>query len=264
MNVKVPQIDYNEAIKSSGLLKKLLFVLFALLIYRFGTFIPVPGVNSAVLEQIFSQHQGGILGIFDMFTGGALMRFSIFALGVMPYISASIIMTLLQTSFEHLKSLKEQGAQGRKKIQEYTRYFTVLLALLQSYGISNGILNLSDDINPILGNVFFFQLSAIICMTSGTIFLVWLGDQISENGLGSGISVLIFAGIVANLPFAVVNFFDLGRTGAISSITIVFILFVLIFLIIGIVFVERSQRRLLVQYPKRQVGNKVFGGQSSY
>lgn len=264
MNVKVPQIDYNEAIKSSGLLKKLLFVLFALLVYRFGTFIPVPGVNSAVLEQIFSQHQGGILGIFDMFTGGALMRFSIFALGVMPYISASIIMTLLQTSFEHLKSLKEQGAQGRKKIQEYTRYFTVLLAVLQSYGISNGILNLSDDINPILGNVFFFQLSAIICMTSGTIFLVWLGDQISENGLGSGISVLIFAGIVANLPFAVVNFFDLGRTGAISSITIVFILFVLIFLIVGIVFVERSQRRLLVQYPKRQVGNKVFGGQSSY
>ena len=264
MNVKVPQIDYNDAIKGSGLLNKLFFVLFALLVYRFGSFIPVPGINSAVLDQIFSQHQGGILGIFDMFTGGALMRFSIFALGVMPYISSSIIMTLLQTSFEHLKSLKEQGVQGRKKIQEYTRYFTVLLAILQSYGISNGILNLSGDINPILGNVFFFQISSIICMTSGTMFLVWLGDQITENGIGSGISVLIFAGIVANLPFAVINFFDLGRTGAISAITVVLILFVLVFLIVGIVFVERAQRRLLVQYPKRQVGNKVFGGQSSY
>ena len=264
MNTKVPSIDYNEAIKNSGLFKKLGFVLFAILIYRFGTFIPVPGVNSAVLDQIFSQHQGGILGIFDMFTGGALMRFSIFTLGVMPYISASIIMTLLQTSFDHLKALKEQGAQGRKKIQEYTRYFTVLLAILQSYGISNGILNMSDSVDPILGNAFFFQISAIITMTSGTIFLVWLGDQITENGLGSGISVIIFAGIVANLPFAVINFFDLGRTGVLSSISIVFVLIVLTILIVGIVFIERAQRRLLVQYPKRQIGNKVFGGQSSY
>jgi len=264
MNTKVPNIDYNEAIKNSGLFKKLGFVLFAILIYRFGTFIPVPGVNSAVLDQIFSQHQGGILGIFDMFTGGALMRFSIFTLGVMPYISASIIMTLLQTSFDHLKALKEQGAQGRKKIQEYTRYFTVLLAILQSYGISNGILNMSDSVDPILGNAFFFQISAIITMTSGTIFLVWLGDQITENGLGSGISVIIFAGIVANLPFAVINFFDLGRTGVLSSISIVFVIIVLAILIVGIVFIERAQRRLLVQYPKRQIGNKVFGGQSSY
>ena len=244
MNTKVPNIDYSEAIKSSGLFKKLGFVLFAVIVYRLGTYVPVPGINSAVLEQIFSQHQNGILGIFDMFSGGALMRMSVFTLGVMPYISASIIMTLMQSSFESLKALKEQGTAGRKKIQQYTRYLTIVLALFQSYGISNGILNLSDTIDPTLGSIGFFQLSAIITMTSGTIFLMWLGEQITEHGFGSGISIIIFAGIVANLPFAIFNTFELGRTGALSAIAII--------------------SRLLVQYPKRQVGNKVFGGQSSY
>ena len=210
MNIKVPSIDYSEAIKSSGLFKKLGFVLFAVAVYRLGTYIPVPGINSAVLEQIFEQHQGGILGIFDMFSGGALMRMSIFTLGVMPYISASIIMTLMQSSFDSLKALKEQGTQGRKKIQQYTRYLTIVLGLFQSYGISNGIL------------------------------------------------------IVANLPFAIFNTFELGRTGALSAIAIISIIFLLLILIVVIVFIERAQRRLLVQYPKRQVGNKVFGGQSSY
>ena len=218
MNMKIPNIDYGEAIKSSGLFKKLGFVLFAIAVYRLGTYIPVPGINSAVLEQIFEQHQGGILGIFDMFSGGALMRMSIFTLGVMPYISASIIMTLMQSSFDHLKALKEQGTQGRKKIQQYTRYLTILLGLFQSYGISNGILNLSDSINPTLGSVAFFQMSAVITMTSGTIFLMWLGEQITENGFGSGISIIIFSGIVANLPFAIFNTFELGRTGALSAL----------------------------------------------
>ena len=264
MNTKVPNIDYNEAIKNSGLFRKLGFVLFAVIVYRLGTYVPVPGINSAVLEQIFAQHQNGILGIFDMFSGGALMRMSVFTLGVMPYISASIIMTLMQSSFDSLKELKSQGATGRKKIQQYTRYFTVLLAVFQSYGISNGILNLSDTINPTLGSTAFFQLSAIITMTSGTIFLMWLGEQITEHGFGSGISIIIFAGIVANLPFAIFNTFELGRTGALSAIAIIFIIFLLLALIVVIVYVERGQRRLLVQYPKRQVGNKVFGGQSSY
>lgn len=264
MNTKVPNIDYNEAIKNSGLFKKLGFVLFAVPVYRLGTYIPVPGINSAVLEQIFSQHQNGILGIFDMFSGGALMRMSVFTLGVMPYISASIIMTLMQSSFDSLKELKNQGAPGRKKLQQYTRYFTVLLAVFQSYGISNGILNISDNVNPTLGSVAFFQLSAVITMTSGTVFLMWLGEQITEHGFGSGISIIIFAGIIANLPFAIFNTFELGRTGALSAIAIVLIIFLLLSMILFIVFVERGQRRLLVQYPKRQVGNRVFGGQSSY
>ena len=189
MNTKVPNIDYNEAIKNSGLFRKLGFVLFAVIVYRLGTYVPVPGINSAVLEQIFAQHQNGILGIFDMFSGGALMRMSVFTLGVMPYISASIIMTLMQSSFDSLKALKEQGTNGRKKIQQYTRYLTILLAIFQSYGISNGILNLSDTVNPTLGSVGFFQLSAVITMTSGTIFLMWLGEQITEHGFEEGLSV---------------------------------------------------------------------------
>ncbi|MDG2008117.1 MAG: preprotein translocase subunit SecY [Alphaproteobacteria bacterium] len=264
MNTKVPNIDYNEAIKSSGLFKKLGFILFALVVYRLGTYIPIPGINSAVLEQIFSQHKDGILGIFDMFSGGALMRMSIFTLGVMPYISASIIMQLMQSSFDGLKALKEQGTIGRKKIQQYTRYLTIVLALFQSYGISNGMLNISDTVDPTLGSVLFFQISSVICMTAGTVFLMWLGEQITENGFGSGISIIIFAGIVANLPFAIFNTFELGRTGALSAIAILMIIALMFILIVVICFVERAQRRLLVQYPKRQVGNKVFGGQSSY
>ncbi len=264
MNTKAPNIDYSEAIKSSGMFKKLGFVLFAIITYRLGTYIPVPGINSAVLEQIFSQHKDGILGIFDMFSGGALMRMSVFTLGVMPYISASIIMQLMQSSFDSLKALKQQGTIGRKKIQQYTRYLTIVLAIFQSYGISNGILNISDTINPTLGSVTFFQFSSVITMTAGTVFLMWLGEQITENGFGSGISIIIFAGIVANLPFAIFNTFELGRTGALSAISILLIIGLMFSLIIVICFVERAQRRLLVQYPKRQVGNKVFGGQSSY
>ena len=264
MNTKVPNIDYNEAIKTSGIFKKLSFVLFALITYRLGTYIPIPGINSAVLEQIFSQHRDGILGIFDMFSGGALMRMSIFTLGVMPYISASIIMQLMQSSFDGLKALKQQGTIGRKKIQQYTRYLTIVLAIFQSYGISNGILNISDTVDPTLGSILFFQISSVITMTAGTVFLMWLGEQITENGFGSGISIIIFAGIIANLPFAIYNTFELGRTGALSAIAIVIIIALMMTLVLVICFVERAQRRLLVQYPKRQVGNKVFGGQSSF
>ena len=264
MNTKVPNIDYSEAIKSSGLFKKLGFVLFAIIVYRLGTYVPVPGINSAVLEQIFSQHQNGILGIFDMFSGGALMRMSVFTLGVMPYISASIIMTLMQSSFDSLKALKEQGTTGRKKIQQYTRYLTIVLALFQSYGISNGILNLSDTVDPTLGSVGFFQLSSIITMTSGTIFLMWLGEQITEHGFGSGISIIIFAGIVANLPFAIFNTFELGRTGALSAIAIISIIFLLLALIVIIVFIERGQRRITVNYAQRQQGRKLMQAQASH
>ena len=264
MNTKVPNIDYSEAIKSSGLFKKLGFVLFAIIVYRLGTYVPVPGINSAVLEQIFSQHQNGILGIFDMFSGGALMRMSVFTLGVMPYISASIIMTLMQSSFDSLKALKEQGTTGRKKIQQYTRYLTIVLALFQSYGISNGILNLSDTVDPTLGSIGFFQLSAIITMTSGTIFLMWLGEQSTEHGFGSGISIIIFAGIVANLPFAIFNTFELGRTGAVSTFMILAIFVLLILTILFVVFMERALRKILINYPKRQMGNKMYGGESSH
>tara|TARA_Y100001970_G_scaffold62532_1_gene79912 strand:+ start:3080 stop:4420 length:1341 start_codon:yes stop_codon:yes gene_type:complete len=251
--------------KATELRNRLLFTLGALIVFRLGTFLPIPGINPTALQQFFEQQSSGILGIFDTFSGGALGRMGIFALGVMPYISSSIIMTLMQSSIPYLKSLKEQGSKGRKQIIQYSRYLTVLIAALQGYGVSLGL----ESMQTAYGNIviepgLFFRITTVITLVGGTIFLMWLGEQISSRGIGNGISLIITAGIVANLPSAFVSTLQLGRTGELSTAFILGILLLVLGLIVFIVFVEKAQRRLVVQYPKRQVGNKIYGGQSSH
>ena len=251
--------------QATELKKRLWFTLGALIIFRLGTFLPISGIDPLSLQVFFTQQSGGILGVFDTFSGGALSRMGIFALGVMPYISASIIMTLLQTSIPALKALKEQGTQGIRKRIQITRYLTVIIAAIQGYGVAVGLEALQNSSGPVVIEPgIFFRFTTVLTLTSGTVFLMWLGEQITSRGVGNGISLIITAGIVANLPRAVVSTLELGRTGALSS-TFILLLIILVFsLIIFIVFVEKGQRRLIVQYPKRQVGNKMFGGQSSH
>ena len=251
----------SESSQKNDLRNRILFTIFILAIYRLGTFVPLPGIDPEQLQVMMDSNQKGLLGMFNVFAGGAVSRMAIFALGIMPYISSSIIIQLLTGVTEYFKNLKAQGEIGRQKITQITRYGTVLLATVQGYGLAVGLESSADlVINP----GAFFKISTVTTIVAGTIFLMWLGEQITENGFGSGISIIIFSGIVANLPFAIFNTFELGRTGALSAIGIVSIIFLLLILIVIIVFIERAQRRLLVQYPKRQVGNKVFGGQSSY
>ena len=258
-------LNFGAIGKATELRNRLLFTLGALIVFRLGTFLPIPGINPIALQQFFEQQSSGILGIFDTFSGGALGRMGIFALGVMPYISASIIMTLMQSSIPHLKTLREQGSKGRRKIIQYSRYLTVIIAALQGYGVAIGL----ESMQTAYGNIvidpgIFFKVTTIITLVGGTVFLMWLGEQISSRGVGNGISLIITAGIVANLPQALVSTLQLGRTGELSMAFILAILILVLALIIFIVFVEKGQRRLLVQYPKRQVGNKVYGGQSSH
>ena len=258
-------LNFGALGKATELRNRLLFTLGALVIFRLGTFLPIPGINPVALQQFFEQQSSGILGIFDTFSGGALGRMGIFALGVMPYISASIIMTLMQSSIPFLKTLKEQGSKGRRKIIQYSRYITVLIAALQGYGVSIGL----ESMQTAYGNIviepgLFFKITTVITLVGGTVFLMWLGEQIISRGVGNGISLIITAGIVANLPSAFVSTLQLGRTGELSIAFILGILLLVFALIIFIVFVEKAQRRLMVQYPKRQVGNKVYGGQSSH
>ena len=258
-------LNFSAFGKATELRNRLFFTLGALIIFRLGTFLPIPGINPVALQQFFEQQSSGILGIFDTFSGGALGRMGIFALGVMPYISASIIMTLMQSSIPHLKALKEQGSKGRRKIIQYSRYLTVLISALQGYGVSIGL----ESMQTAYGNIviepgLFFKITTVITLVGGTIFLMWLGEQITSRGVGNGISLIITAGIVANLPAAFVSTLQLGRTGELSVAFILAILILVLGLIIFIVFVEKAQRRLMVQYPKRQVGNKVYGGQSSH
>ncbi|PPR46844.1 MAG: Protein translocase subunit SecY [Alphaproteobacteria bacterium MarineAlpha5_Bin9] len=251
--------------KAKELRNRLFFTLGALLVFRLGTFLPIPGINPISLQQFFEQQSSGILGIFDTFSGGALGRMGIFALGVMPYISASIIMTLLQSSIPALKTLKEQGSKGRRKIIQYSRYLTVIIAALQGYGVAVGLESLQTTTgNVVLDPGLFFKVTSVITLVGGTIFLMWLGEQITSRGIGNGISLIISAGIIANLPSALFSTLDLGRTGELSISFILFILIMVLALIIFIVFIEKGQRRLMVQYPKRQVGNKIYGGQSSH
>jgi preprotein translocase subunit SecY len=241
--------------------QRLLFVLGALLVYRIGTFISVPGIDPHVLEQLFNSQQNGILGMFNMFSGGALRRFSLFALGIMPYISSSIIMQLLVVVSPQLEELKKEGEAGRKKITQYTRYGTVGLALVQAFGIA---IALEHQQGLVLEPGFMFRITTVITLVTGTMFLMWLGEQMTERGVGNGISMLIFAGIVAGLPRAIGGTLELARTGA-FSIPLVLILFIGTVLITAfVVFVERGQRKILVNYAKRQVGNRVYGGQSSH
>ncbi|MEJ2517350.1 MAG: preprotein translocase subunit SecY [Methyloceanibacter sp.] len=254
-------LNFAAFAKADELKKRILFTLIALVIYRLGTYIPIPGINPQALADVFKQQQSGILGMFNMFSGGAVGRMAIFALNIMPYISASIIIQLLTTVSPTLEQLKKEGEQGRRQINQYTRYGTVLLATLQGYGIAVG---LEGAGNIVTDPGWFFRITTVITLVGGTVFLMWLGEQITARGVGNGISLIIYAGIVAELPAALIGTLELGRQGALSA-GLIIALFIFAVLVIGfIVFMERAQRRLLVQYPKRQVGNKMFQGDASH
>ena len=258
-------MNFGAIAKATELKKRIWFTLGALVIYRLGTYIPSPGIDPQILEQIFQQHSGGILGIFDMFAGGALGRMTIFALNIMPYISASIIMQLLTAVSPQLEQLKKEGEAGRKKINQYTRYGTVVLASFQAYGLAVGLESTTGPGgSAVIDPGLFFRLTMVITLTGGTIFLMWLGEQITQRGVGNGISLIIFSGIVANLPSALAGTLELGRTGALSAGLIIILLIMSVAVIGFIVFMERAQRRVVVQYPKRQVGSKMFGGESTH
>jgi len=247
--------------KFGDLRRRLTFLLLALVVYRLGAHIPVPGIDPTALQQLFKGQQGGILSLFNMFSGGALSRFTVFALGIMPYISASIIMQLMSYVVPTLEALKKEGESGRRKITQYTRYGTLGLALFQSLSIS---IALESSPGLVIAPGFGFRMTAMISLTAGTMFLMWLGEQITERGLGNGISILIFGGIAAGLPNAIGGLLELVRTGAMSIVVALFIVLVVAGVTYVVVFVERGQRKILVNYAKRQVGNKVYGGQSSH
>ena len=258
-------INFANFAKATELKKRIWFTLGALVIYRLGTYIPLPGIDPAILKDIFQQQAGGILGMFDMFAGGAFGRMTIFALNIMPYISAMIIMQLLTAVSPRFEQLKKEGEAGRKKINQYTRYGTVLLAAVQAYGISVALEGMTGSQGSAVTDPgLFFRATTVITLVGGTIFLMWLGEQITARGVGNGISLIIFAGIVANLPSALAGTLELGRTGALSAAFIVFLLILAVAVVTFIVFIERAQRRVVVQYPKRQVGTKMFGGESSH
>jgi preprotein translocase subunit SecY len=254
-------LNFGAFAKAEALKKRIWFTLGMLLVYRFGTYVPIPGINPDALATAFNANQNGIIGMFNMFAGGAVERMAIFALGVMPYISASIIMQLMTSVVPTLDQLKKEGEQGRKVINQYTRYGTVVLSAMQAYGIAIGLQG-STDIVVTPG--LFFVLTTVISLTGGTVFLMWLGEQITARGIGNGLSLIIFSGIVANLPQAIVGTLELGREGVLSIAVILGVAAMALAVIGVIVFVERSQRRLLIQYPKRQVGNRMFQGESSH
>ncbi|HKA72958.1 MAG TPA: preprotein translocase subunit SecY [Xanthobacteraceae bacterium] len=254
-------LNFSALAKAEELKKRIWFTLGALLVYRFGTYIPLPGIDPSAWDQIFRTQAGGILGMFNMFSGGGIHRMAIFALNIMPYISASIIIQLLTTVSPQLEQLKKEGEQGRKIINQYTRYGTVVLAALQAYGISAGLEGAGSVVTD---PGWFFRISTVITLTGGTIFLMWLGEQITARGIGNGISLIILAGIVAELPSAIAGTLELGRQGALSTGVILAVVLMAVVVIGFIVFMERAQRRLLIQYPKRQVGNRMFEGQSSH
>ncbi len=258
-------MNFGVLTRATELKKRLWFVLGALIVCRLGSFIPVPGIDPQILAEIYSRHQGGVLGVFNMFSGGALERMTIFALAVMPYISASIIIQILTVAVPTLAALKKEGEAGRRKINQYTRYGTVFLAAFQGYGIAVGLEGMSGARgSAVLDPGLFFRFTTTVTLTGGTMFLMWLGEQITARGIGNGISLIIFAGIVAGLPAALGQTFELGRTGVMSTPFILVIMVIVLALITLIVFVERAQRRIIVQYPKRQVGNKMFGGENTH
>ena len=246
--------------KNSDLTNRIIFTIFALSVYRLGTYVPLPGIDSQSLQTLMDSNQKGLLGMLNVFSGGAVKRMAIFALGIMPYISSSIIVQLLTGVSDYFKNLKTQGETGRRKITQITRYGTVLLATVQGYGVSVGLQNS----NVMIDAGLFFTITTVITLVAGTIFLMWLGEQITQRGIGNGISLIIFSGIVAEIPRALAATFELGRTGALSASTILLI-FALILVTVGfIVFIERALRKILINYPKRQMGTKVYGGESSH
>jgi preprotein translocase subunit SecY len=251
--------------KATELKKRIWFTLGALIVFRLGTYIPVPGIDASVMAHQMTQNGGGILGMFNMFTGGALGRMTIFALNVMPYISASIIIQLMTAAVPALEAIKKEGDSGRQKLTQYTRYLTVLIAAVQAYGISVGLMAMRTPqgaavIDP--GVMFIF--TCVVTLVGGTVFLMWLGEQITSRGIGNGVSLIIFSGIVANMPLAIANILELGSTGALSTLFIIGFFIIGLAVIAFVVFMERAQRRILVQYPKRQVGQKMFGGDSTH
>jgi preprotein translocase subunit SecY len=254
-------INFSAIGKSEELKKRIWFTLAALVIYRLGTYIPLPGIDAAAFEQSFTGRQQGVLELFNMFSGGAVQRMAIFALNIMPYISASIIIQLLTSVVPSLEALKKEGEQGRKVINQYTRYLTVLLAAVQAYGIALGLEGQGTYVaNP----GWFFRFTTVLSLTGGTMFLMWLGEQVTARGIGNGASLIIFAGIVAAFPSAIVSTLELGRQGALSTALILGVIVMALLVIAFIVFIERAQRRLLITYPKRQVGNRMYEGQSSF
>jgi preprotein translocase subunit SecY len=254
-------LNFGALAKAEELKQRIYFTLGALIVYRIGTYIPMPGINPDTYAEAFKQASQGILGLFNMFSGGAVERMAIFALNIMPYISASIILQLLTTVSKQLEQLKKEGEQGRKMINQYTRYLTTVLAALQAYGIALG---LEAAGNVVAEPGWFFRISTVITLTGGTMFLMWLGEQITARGVGNGISLIIFAGIVAEIPGAIAGMLELGRQGALSTGVIIAVSLMAVAVVAFIVFMERAQRRLLIQYPKRQIGNQMFEGQSSH
>ena len=258
-------LNFGAFAKAEDLKKRIWFTLAALLVYRLGTFIPIPGIDPAAFAETFRQQAGGILGMFNMFAGGAVERMAIFALNIMPYISASIIMQLMSSVDKRLEALKKEGEQGRKTINQYTRYLTVALAAFQAYGIAIGLEgSRASSGSVVIEPGWFFRITTVITLVGGTMFLMWLGEQITSRGVGNGISLIIFTGIVAGLPGALVQLFEMGRTQAISALVLIGLLALMLAVVVAIVFIERAQRRLLIQYPKRQVGNRMFQGDSSH
>jgi preprotein translocase subunit SecY len=258
-------VNFGAFAKATELKKRLWFTLGALIVYRLGTYVPLPGIDHAAMAQIFQSQAGGIVGMFNVFAGGALERMSILALGILPYISASIILQLMTAVSPTMEALKKEGESGRKKINQYTRYLTVVLCAFQAYGLAIGLEGTTSGAgSAVIDPGWFFRLSTVVTIVGGTMFLMWLGEQITARGIGNGISLIIFVGIVASLPAALASTLELGRTGAISAGFIIILIVLMIAVITAIVFMERAQRRVLVQYPKRQQGNRVFGGESSH
>jgi preprotein translocase subunit SecY len=251
----------SSSLQSNDLRNRVVFTILILAIYRLGTFVPLPGIDPEQLQIMMEGNQKGLLGMFNVFAGGAVGRMAIFALGIMPYISSSIIVQLLTGVSEYFKNLKNQGEIGRKKITQITRYGTVLLGTVQGYGLAVG---LESSANLVINPGMFFKISTVTTIVAGTIFLMWLGEQITQRGIGNGISLIIFSGIVAEIPRALVTTFELGKTGAISGFMIFLIFLLLIVTIMFIVFMERALRKILINYPKRQMGNKMYGGDSSH
>jgi preprotein translocase subunit SecY len=254
-------LNFGAFAKATDLKKRIWFTLAALIVYRIGCYIPLPGIDPTALAQMFNRQSGGILDMFNMFSGGALQRMTVFALNIMPYVSASIIVQVMTIVSPQLEALKKEGEAGRKKMTQYTRYLTVLLAGVQAYGLA---VSLQNGQGVVIDPGMVFVVTTVITMTGGTVFLMWLGEQITSRGIGNGISLIIFAGIVAQLPKGLLQALELGRTGALSSIVIIGMLVMVVAVFLFIVFMERAQRRILVQYPKRQQGNRMYGGESSH
>lgn len=258
-------MNFSAFSKATELKSRIWFTLLALIVYRLGTYIPVPGIDPVMLAEVFKQHGGGILGMFDMFAGGALNRMTIFALSVMPYITASIIIQLLSAIVPSLEAMKKEGEAGRMRLNQYSRYLTVVFAIVQSYALAVGLENMMGSTgSAVIDPGPYFRISTMITLTGGTVFLMWLGEQITARGIGNGTSLIIYSGIVANLPHAMAQTLELGRTGAISTWFIFFIMALIVVVLAICVFFERAQRRILVNYPKRQVGNRMYGGEASH